>query len=191
MDAEHQYDVRIYMCILTLPLIFLNWIRNLKYLAPISMVANVLQSASIIVVFYYIFRDGLPPMHERPAFGSWAGLPLYFGTAVFAFEGIPLVLPLQKEMKTPRDFEGWTGILNTGMVIVTCIYLAMGFYGTQSLDFGGADSKDESFRLLEVRLGNLGQHHFELARRGCTSAVRENLTRSRHLRQLCSVSFKR
>lgn len=117
------------MCFLTVPLILLNWIRNLKHLAPVSIVSNVLQMSSIVVVFYYIFRDGLPPVTERPAFGSWGGLPLFFGTTVFTFEGIALVLPLQKEMKKPRDFEGLTGILNTGMVIVTCIYIAMGFYG--------------------------------------------------------------
>jgi proton-coupled amino acid transporter len=54
---------------------------------------------------------------------------LFFGTAVFAFEGIPLVLPIQKEMGRPWDFKGWTGILNTGMVLITVIYVSMGFYG--------------------------------------------------------------
>ncbi|XP_046645066.1 proton-coupled amino acid transporter-like protein CG1139 [Daphnia pulicaria] len=127
--TEVGWDVRIYMCFLAIPLIFLNWIRNLKLLAPVSLVANVLQMSSIVVVFYYIFRDPLPPVNSRPAFGSWGGLPLFFGTTVFTFEGIALVLPLQKDMRRPWDFKGWTGILNTGMVIVTCIYIAMGFYG--------------------------------------------------------------
>ena len=112
--AELGWDVRIYMCFLTIPLIFLNWIRNLKLLAPVSLVANVLQMSSIVVVFYYIFRDPLPPVNSRPAFGSWGGLPLFFGTTVFTFEGIALVLPLQKDMRRPWDFKGWTGILNTG-----------------------------------------------------------------------------
>ncbi|EFX89718.1 hypothetical protein DAPPUDRAFT_94788 [Daphnia pulex] len=117
------------MCILAIPLIFLNWIRNLKLLAPVSMVANVLQMSSIVVVFYYIFRDPLPPVSSVPAFGSWGGVPLFFGTAIFSLETITLVLPLQKDMRRPWDFKGWTGILNTGMSIVTCIYIAMGFFG--------------------------------------------------------------
>jgi proton-coupled amino acid transporter len=37
-------------------------------------------------------------------------------------------------MKTPRDFVGWTGVLHTGMIIVTCLYTAMGFFGY--LEFG-------------------------------------------------------
>ncbi len=117
------------MCILAIPLIFLNWIRNLKLLAPVSMVANVLQMSSIVVVFYYIFRDPLPSVSSVPAFGSWGGVPLFFGTAIFSLETITLVLPLQKDMLRPWDFKGWTGILNTGMSIVTCIYIAMGFFG--------------------------------------------------------------
>ncbi|XP_046645067.1 proton-coupled amino acid transporter 4-like [Daphnia pulicaria] len=127
--TEIRWDVRIYMCILAIPLIFLNWIRNLKLLAPVSMVANVLQMSSIVVVFYYIFRDPLPPVSSVPAFGSWGGVPLFFGTAIFSLETITLVLPLQKDMRRPWDFKGWTGILNTGMSIVTCIYIAMGFFG--------------------------------------------------------------
>lgn len=117
------------MCLVTIPLIFLNWIRDLKLLAPVSFLANILQSVSIIIVFYYIFRDGLPSTNTLPAFKDWVGLSLFFGTAVFSFEGIALVLPLQKDMRSPRDFEGWDGILNAGMLIVTCLDMTMGFYG--------------------------------------------------------------
>lgn len=32
-------------------------------------------------------------------------------------------------MKNPQDFGGWTGVLNTSMVIVGCLYTAVGFFG--------------------------------------------------------------
>lgn len=32
-------------------------------------------------------------------------------------------------MQTPEDFGGLTGVLNTGMVIVACLYTAVGFFG--------------------------------------------------------------
>jgi len=32
-------------------------------------------------------------------------------------------------MKTPQDFIGWNGVLNTSMVIVSCLYTAIGFFG--------------------------------------------------------------
>ena len=56
-------------------------------------------------------------------------LPLYFGTAIYAFEGIGVVLPLENQMREPRALRGWTGVLNTSMVIVTCLYIAIGFFG--------------------------------------------------------------
>lgn len=40
-----------------------------------------------------------------------------------------MVLPLQKDMRNPKHFEGWTGVLNTGMVVVSALYFAVGFYG--------------------------------------------------------------
>jgi len=123
-----DFDIRVYMAILTVPIILLCWIRKLKYLSPVSLLANMLQTASLVLLFYFLFQD-LPSVSSRPAFGSWSKLPLYFGTAVFAFEGVSLVLPLQKDMRTPSSFEGLTGVLNTGMVIVSCFYFAVGFYG--------------------------------------------------------------
>lgn len=32
-------------------------------------------------------------------------------------------------MATPQDFGGITGVLNTGMTVVTCLYVAVGFFG--------------------------------------------------------------
>ncbi len=32
-------------------------------------------------------------------------------------------------MRNPKHFEGWTGVLNTGMVVVSALYFAVGFYG--------------------------------------------------------------
>jgi Transmembrane amino acid transporter protein. len=39
------------------------------------------------------------------------------------------VLPLENNMKNPQDFGGWTGVLNTGMVIVAALYTSVGFFG--------------------------------------------------------------
>ena len=86
-------SVQSYMALLLLPMIFLNWIRNLKYLAPFSMSANVFMGIGLGIIFYYIFQD-LPSMYRpnfETGFSSWKQLPLYFGTAIYAFEGIGMV----------------------------------------------------------------------------------------------------
>ncbi len=56
-------------------------------------------------------------------------LPLYFGTAIYAFEGIGVVLPLENKMREPKALRGWDGVLNTAMVLVSCLYIAVGFFG--------------------------------------------------------------
>merc|ERR1712071_729979 len=126
--TDVSWDSRVFMAIASVPLIFLNWIRNLKLLTPVSVISNLLQIFSIVVVFYYVLQD-LPAISTRPAFQSWGGLPLFFGTAIYTFEGIALVLPLQKDMRKPQYFKGWTGVLNIGMFIVTCLYFNVGLFG--------------------------------------------------------------
>lgn len=65
-------------------------ITNLKLLAPFSAIANVCMAGGIGVVFYYILQE-IPSISERKHLGEISTLPLYFGTAMFAFEGIALV----------------------------------------------------------------------------------------------------
>ena len=48
---------------------------------------------------------------------------------MFTFEGIGIILPLENKMKIPSRMRGWTGVLNTGMIFVACLYIAVGFYG--------------------------------------------------------------
>ena len=121
-------DYRIYMAILLIPLLGLVSIRNLRYLSPVSMLANILQFTGLGITFYYLFQD-VPNFQDRKYVASISQFPLYFGTAIYAFEGIGIVLPLENQMRTPEAMKGWNGVLNTAMTIVACLYIAVGFYG--------------------------------------------------------------
>ena len=39
------------------------------------------------------------------------------------------MLPIENKMRDPKAFPGLTGVLNTGMVVVTVLYTAVGFFG--------------------------------------------------------------
>ena len=90
LHVADEIDLRYYMLALLPLLILMNLVRNLKYLAPFSMVANVLIGTGMGITFYYIFQD-LPSVSSRPQFATWPQLPLFFGTAIFALEGIGVV----------------------------------------------------------------------------------------------------
>lgn len=129
--VAHYYErfhIRIYLFLMLIPMILLNMVKNLKYITPISLFAAILTVTGLTITFLYMFKD-LPRSDSVNGFASWKTLPLYFGTAIYAFEGIGVVLPLENNMKTPQDFGGWTGVLNTGMVIVACLYTSIGFFG--------------------------------------------------------------
>lgn len=38
-------------------------------------------------------------------------------------------MPLENNMENPEAFGGITGVLNTGMIIVTTLYTSIGFFG--------------------------------------------------------------
>ncbi|XP_063222734.1 proton-coupled amino acid transporter-like protein pathetic isoform X2 [Bacillus rossius redtenbacheri] len=130
--VKHFFNVNLgvhtYLLIILVPMILLNWVNNLKYLTPVSLFAAVLTVAGLGITFFYLLQ-GLPRTSTVKAFASWKQLPLYFGTAIYAFEGIGVVLPLENNMKNPQDFGGCTGVLNTGMVIVAALYTSVGFFG--------------------------------------------------------------
>uniref|UniRef100_A0A023F3A3 Putative amino acid transporter n=1 Tax=Triatoma infestans TaxID=30076 RepID=A0A023F3A3_TRIIF len=117
-----------YFFVILFPMILLNWVKSLKYLTPASLIAAILTLAGLGITFFYILH-GLPRTNTVNMFAPWNRLPLFFGTAMYAFEGIGVVLPLENNMQTPEDFGGLTGVLNTGMVIVACLYTAVGFFG--------------------------------------------------------------
>uniref|UniRef100_A0AAG5DNX1 Amino acid transporter transmembrane domain-containing protein n=1 Tax=Anopheles atroparvus TaxID=41427 RepID=A0AAG5DNX1_ANOAO len=123
-----QASVLTVLLYLLVPLALMNMIRSLKLLTPTSLVASVLAIAGLAIAFLYLLRD-LPHSGSVRPVSSWSTLPLYFGTVMYAFEGIGVVLPLENNMAHPRDFIAWNGVLNTGMTVVVCLYSAVGFYG--------------------------------------------------------------
>ena len=88
--TEEPTDVRIIMAIILLPLILINWVRNLKYLAPFSIIANILTLVSFGMIWYYIFREPVS-FDDRNPVGELFNFPLYFGTVLFALEAIGVV----------------------------------------------------------------------------------------------------
>ncbi|XP_026818256.1 proton-coupled amino acid transporter-like protein pathetic [Rhopalosiphum maidis] len=125
---SYELNLRYFIAILLIPLILLSYVPNLKYLAPVSMVANLLMAAGLSITFYYMLCE-IPSISKRPTVGSFETFPTFFCITVFAMEAIGVVMPLENNMKTPRNFLGVFGVLNVGMGGVTIIYILLGFFG--------------------------------------------------------------
>lgn len=85
-----EMSINIYMVIFLLPLILINFIKNLKLLAPFSTLANAVTIASFGIILYYLIEQEIT-FENKEAFGKPKDYPLYFGTVLFALEAIGVV----------------------------------------------------------------------------------------------------
>ncbi|VDP25036.1 unnamed protein product [Schistosoma curassoni] len=104
----------------------LNSMRVVTYL---SGLANICTAIGMILIFIYLFTSGLHSIYEFPAVTNFNGLLIAFSIVMFSFEGISLVLPIQSKMIDPTGYGLPFGVLTTGMIIVICMNVAVGFYG--------------------------------------------------------------
>lgn len=146
--AQHYlgYELNLRMCIaaLLIPLILLSWVPNLKYLAPVSMVANAFMGTGLAITFYYLVND-LPPVQSVPAVGTLSSIPEFISITIFAMEAIGVVMPLENQMRTPQNFVGVCGVLNKGMSGVTLVYILLGFLGF--LHYGSSTAESITLNL--------------------------------------------
>ncbi|KAK3921177.1 Proton-coupled amino acid transporter-like protein [Frankliniella fusca] len=125
VDIDEHY----YMAIVFVPLLLLTWVRNLKHLAPVSLVANITMVAGVVITLYECAKDGLPPLSDRDLVADWRKWPLFFGTVVYSFEAICIVMPLKNEMRNPHDFARPLGVMNVGAVFTGLLLVSVGFVG--------------------------------------------------------------
>ncbi|XP_034825541.2 proton-coupled amino acid transporter-like protein pathetic [Maniola hyperantus] len=122
------YPVELYCGVLLVPLVLLTQIRHLKFLVPFSVFANLCLLVTFVVTCYYTFQD-IPNVANVKLFNSVRGWPLFLSTAIFAMEGINVVMPVENEMANPRRFLGCPGVLNSTMVLVAILYAVVGLFG--------------------------------------------------------------
>jgi len=113
-----------------MPLIFL---KHLKYLTATSMLANIMNCSAFGIIFVFDIMEfehnGLPELRLVEPKGS-----LYFvGIAVYCFEGIGLVLPLEASMENRSEFPR---VLKLALIAITSLYLSFGLCGYCA--YGGA-----------------------------------------------------
>lgn len=114
----------------------LNAIPTLTHLAPLSIFADVVDVGAMGVV---MVEDVLIFLKQRPALQAFGGFSVFFyglGVAVYAFEGIGMILPIESETKDKDKF---------GKVLAWCmtfIALMFGAFGVLGYFAFGDQTKD-------------------------------------------------
>ncbi|KAI4141340.1 MAG: hypothetical protein LQ341_003539 [Variospora aurantia] len=105
-------------------LIPLAWIRDISRLGPAAMLADVFIFIGLFYIWYYdISTLATIGLHPSVQLFNPRDFTLTVGSAIFTFEGIGLILPIQSSMAEPSKFPR---LLYIVMVIVTIIFTSVG-----------------------------------------------------------------
>lgn len=180
-----NYSTTTYLLIVFPLIAITSCTSNLKHLARISTMANILQLLGLALIFFDLLQfhtydkkfqqetnsisgngsnSSLPVniiVEQGFSDALVSGLPLFFATSVYAFEGIGVVLPLIKEMQSPEHISGLNGVLNTSMSLVAILYMGVGFFGYAK--YGQFVNGSITLNLPETTLNELVRLIFAIA----------------------------
>ncbi|KAI6224790.1 Aa-trans domain-containing protein [Aphelenchoides besseyi] len=137
-NFDWEMQKGLWMLLICVPVMAICSIRRLSKLAPFSMAANVVYFCAIGIVVYFFFTN-LRPRSSLVKFGELSDLPLFFCTVMFAFEGVPVIMPIENKMLNPKEFVSWNGVLHRACLVVLTVFTIVGFFGYMAV---GNDVKD-------------------------------------------------
>ncbi|KAI9324101.1 transmembrane amino acid transporter protein-domain-containing protein [Zopfochytrium polystomum] len=110
----------------------LSWVRRIKHFHITSLVADLFILLGLAYIFFYDLSIlATRGVSHDIVWLNWNGFSLCLGTAMFAFEGICLILPIAESMKHPSHFSR---LITLVMLVVGGCFLAIG--ATGYLTFG-------------------------------------------------------
>jgi proton-coupled amino acid transporter len=105
-------------------LVPLAWIRNISKLGPVALLADACILVGVSYIYWYtstsLSSTGLDP---TVVLFNPNHYTLTIGAAIFTFEGIGLILPIQSSMANPHHFEPLLGLV---MLLITIVFTSVG-----------------------------------------------------------------
>ncbi|KAK3327210.1 transmembrane amino acid transporter protein-domain-containing protein [Cercophora scortea] len=121
-------------------------LRDIGKLGFTALIADAFILIGLAYLFYYdIFTLSTEGLADIIMFNQkdWT---LFIGTAIFTFEGIGLIIPIQESMKQPQKFPKVMAVV---MVIITSLFIVMG-----AVSYAAYGSKTETVVLLNLPQDN-------------------------------------
>ena len=105
-------------------LVPLAFIRDISKLGPAALLADIFILIGLVYIWYYdIATLASQGLHPTVRLFNPHDFTLTIGSAIFTFEGIGLILPIQSSMAQPETFSR---LLYIVMVIITIIFTSIG-----------------------------------------------------------------
>lgn len=155
--TSNQMSLNLIILLTFIPFYLASCVKNLKLLASVSLLGNVISIGTYAVIIYYASED-LGKFKDLPAFGESKNYPLFFGTALFSLQSIGVMTTAENNMAKPKDFRKPFGVLNMAIFLITTIYIliaALGYarYGkgiesSITLNFGTDQPLGQAVRIL-------------------------------------------
>lgn len=116
-------DLGAYIFLQAIIFIPLAFTRNITKLSGTILIADLFILLGLLYVYYYpayyIAKNGIAS--DSMLFFNKADFSLFIGTAIFTFEGIGLLIPIQESMQKPSHFQP---CLSGVMCIITFIFIS-------------------------------------------------------------------
>lgn len=127
----HSLTIEHLLILQTVIFIPLAFIRNVSKLSLTSLLANFFTMAGLLIIVFFIAKHLIVDLNMVPEEGIIYGFnsskwSLFIGTAIFAFEGIGLIIPVQDSMKHPEKFPMVLGLV---ILTATVLFISIATFG--------------------------------------------------------------
>jgi proton-coupled amino acid transporter len=125
----------------------LSLYRNINHIQKLALLADLFILMGLVYLYYFdlftiVHQGGVSDIVNFNA-KDWT---LFIGTAIFTFEGIGLIIPIQTGMKDPKKFPK---VLGGVMIIITIIFVSAG-----ALSYAAFGSQTRTVVLLNMPQDN-------------------------------------
>ncbi len=140
-------DIKLMIIMQLILFLPLSLVRDISKLGATALVADVMILLGLIYLYYYdistiVHNHGVADIINFNS-QDWT---LFIGTAIFTFEGIGLIIPIQESMKKPKQFPP---VLAFVMILITTVFISMG-----ALSYAAFGSKTKTVVILNLPQDN-------------------------------------
>ncbi|KAF9730499.1 hypothetical protein PMIN06_001355 [Paraphaeosphaeria minitans] len=146
-DCKTHISIGLMILIQMVIFLPLSLYRNINHIQKLALIADLFIVLGLVYLYYFdiftiVDQGGISDIANFNK-SDWT---LFIGTAIFTFEGIGLVIPVQSGMKNPKKFPKVLGMV---MIVITVIFISMG-----ALSYAAFGSKTKTVIILNMPQDN-------------------------------------